>query len=70
MGIDALLDRLSDERRTAFVLRHLAEYSVDEIAELTGAPPGTVKDRLVSARKQLRNWLRRDATSRRRGGAL
>ena len=69
MGIDALLNRLSDERRTAFVLRHLAEYSVEEIAELTGAPPGTVKDRLVSARKQLRSWLRRDATGWRRGGA-
>jgi len=69
LGIDALLDRLSDERRTAFVLRHLAEYSVEEIAELTGAPPGTVKDRLVSARKQLRSWLRRDAASQRRGGA-
>jgi DNA-directed RNA polymerase specialized sigma24 family protein len=54
----------------AFVLRHLAEYSVEEIAELTGAPPGTVKDRLVSARKQLRTWLRRDAANRRRGGAL
>ena len=68
LSVDALLNRLSDERRMAFVLRHLAEYSVEEIAELTGAPPGTVKDRLVSARKQLRTWLRRDAASRRRGG--
>ncbi len=69
LGVDALLDRLSDERRTAFVLRHLAEYTVEEISELTGAPPGTVKDRLVSARKQLRSWVRREAASRRRGGA-
>jgi RNA polymerase sigma-70 factor (ECF subfamily) len=70
LSVHALLDRLSDERRTAFVLRHLAEYSIEEIAELTGAPPGTVKDRLVSARKQLRSWLRKDATIRHRGGAL
>ena len=69
LGVDALLNRLSDERRMAFVLRHLAEYSVEEIAELTGAPTGTVKDRLVSARKQLRSWLRREAATPRRSGA-
>jgi len=65
VGLDAFLDRLSPDRRRAFVLHHALDYTVDEIAELTGAPPGTVKDRLVSARKQLRRMLER--TSRRAG---
>jgi RNA polymerase sigma-70 factor (ECF subfamily) len=56
--LDALLQRLSEERRQAFVLHHGLDYTVEEIAELTGAPAGTVKDRLVSARKQLRKLLR------------
>jgi RNA polymerase sigma-70 factor (ECF subfamily) len=61
LGLDALLVRLSPERREALVLRHALEYSVEEIAELTGAPLGTVKDRLVAARRELRKALERDA---------
>jgi RNA polymerase sigma-70 factor, ECF subfamily len=57
IGLDALLQRLSSERQQAFVLRHALDYTVEEISELTGAPVGTVKDRLVTARKQLRRLL-------------
>jgi RNA polymerase sigma-70 factor (ECF subfamily) len=60
-GLDSFLARLPAARREAFVLRHALEYSVDEIAELTDAPRGTVKDRLVSARKQLKKMVERDA---------
>jgi RNA polymerase sigma-70 factor (ECF subfamily) len=60
-GLDAFLTRLSAPRREAFVLRHALEYSVDEIAELTDTPRGTVKDRLVNARKQLKKLVDRDA---------
>ncbi len=59
-GLDSFLSRLTPARREAFILRHALEYSVDEIAELTGAPRGTVKDRLVSARKQLKKMINRD----------
>ncbi len=65
LGLEAFLERLSPERREALVMRHTLEYSVEEIAELTGAPIGTVKDRLVSARKELRRALEREAA---RGG--
>jgi len=65
IGLDAVLARLSPLRREALVLRHALEFSVEEIAELTGAPPGTVKDRLVAGRKQLRRMLERDAGARR-----
>lgn len=61
LGLEAMLARLSPERREALVLRHALEYSVEEIAELTAAPVGTVKDRLVAARKELRRALEREA---------
>jgi RNA polymerase sigma-70 factor (ECF subfamily) len=57
VGLDTFLQRLSSERHQAFVLHHALDYTVDEISELTGAPVGTVKDRLVVARKQLRRLL-------------
>jgi RNA polymerase sigma-70 factor (ECF subfamily) len=65
IGLDALLQQLSRERSQAFALHHALDYTVEEIAELTGTPVGTVKDRLVSARKQLRKLLRAEL----RGGA-
>ena len=58
--LQAALSRLSYERREALILRHGLGYGVDEIAELTAAPPGTVKDRLVAGKKQLRRWLHRE----------
>ena len=67
LGLDALLIRLSPERREVLVLRHALEYSVEEIAELTSAPVGTVKDRLVAARKELRRALEREAARALRG---
>lgn len=60
LGLDALLDRLSPERRRAFVLHHALGYTVEEIAELTGTRVGTVKDRLVVARRELRAMLERE----------
>lgn len=66
VSLDTLLSRLSPERFHAFVLHHALDYTVEEIADLTGAPVGTVKDRLVMARKQLRKLLR--AGARTRGG--
>lgn len=56
-GLDQLLDKLTPARRRALILRHVFEYSVDEIADLTGVPRGTVRDRLVVGRKQLRRAI-------------
>jgi len=52
------LARLSPEHRTAIVLHYLEGYSVKEIAGLLGIPSGTVKSRLLYARKNLRDMLR------------
>ena len=68
IGIDALLDQLSDDRRTAFVLRHALEYTIEEIADLTATPLGTVKDRLVAGRKVLKRIIERDAQREAWGG--
>lgn len=58
--LGAYLEPLSPERREVLVLRHVLEYSVREIAQMIQAPEGTVKDRLVSARKQVRKMIQRE----------
>jgi RNA polymerase sigma-70 factor (ECF subfamily) len=54
------LAELPEARRTVLVLRHVLEYSVAEIAEATGVSPNTVKDRLLQARRQVRQNVRRE----------
>lgn len=66
--LEGYLDRLSRQKRQAFVLKHGLGHTVEEIAELTESPPGTVKDRLVSARKELRKLIARDFVRRGTGG--
>ena len=47
------LDRLAVEFREVLVLRELEGLSYKEIAQVTGAPIGTVMSRLARARHQL-----------------
>ncbi len=54
------LATLPETRRVAVVLRHVMDYSVEEIAEMTDASVNTVKDRLLHGREQLRRLIRRD----------
>jgi RNA polymerase sigma-70 factor (ECF subfamily) len=54
------LAELPEARRVALVLRHVMDYSVEEIAGLTATSPNTVKDRLLHARQQMRRSIRRD----------
>jgi RNA polymerase sigma-70 factor (ECF subfamily) len=53
-GVEEAIRGLSPPQREAFVLRHMLEYTVPEIAELTQTPAGTIKNRLLAARKALR----------------
>lgn len=62
--LQAYLDQLSDPRREALVLKHALGHTTEEIAELTGVPIGTVKDRLIAGRKQLRKMIQRDVARR------
>jgi RNA polymerase sigma-70 factor (ECF subfamily) len=54
------LEELPETRRTVLVLRHVLEYSIAEIAEITESSPNTVKDRLLAARAQVRKTVRRE----------
>ena len=48
-----LLGRLDPERREAFVLTQLLEFSYVEAAELCGCPVGTIRSRVARARAEL-----------------
>jgi RNA polymerase sigma-70 factor, ECF subfamily len=54
------LERISERQRTVLILRHGFEYSIEEIAELAGISPNTVKDRLLRGRGIMRKMLRRE----------
>jgi RNA polymerase sigma-70 factor (ECF subfamily) len=58
--LEEYLSELPPARREALVLKHGLGFTTEEIAELTGKPVGTVKDRLVAARKQLRKLIQRE----------
>jgi len=47
------LTRLSREHREVVDLVYYHEKSVDEVAQILGVPPGTVKRRMFYARKKL-----------------
>lgn len=55
-----LLDRLSEKKRTVFVLHELEGLSPVEIAEMVGAPVLTVRTRLFYARRELTQALKEE----------
>ena len=52
--IDAVVKCLPPAYRDLILLRHSRDLSYDEIAEITGLPLGTVKNRLFRAREMMR----------------
>jgi RNA polymerase sigma-70 factor, ECF subfamily len=55
----ALVGRLSERRRRAFVLFEVEGYTADEIAALEGIPSATVRTRLHHARKDFMALVKR-----------
>jgi RNA polymerase sigma-70 factor (ECF subfamily) len=55
LGADDLLRRLSDERRTAFVLTQVVGLSYAEAAAVVEVPVGTIRSRVARARDELIN---------------
>lgn len=53
LAVDAALEELSEDFRTAVVLRDVADLDYAEIAEVLGVPVGTVKSRIARGRAQL-----------------
>ena len=56
--LDRAMDELPDKHRLVLLLAAMQGHSMEEVAEMTGLPLGTVKSRLFSARKQLAEKLR------------
>jgi RNA polymerase sigma-70 factor (ECF subfamily) len=52
-----LIERLPLEQRSAIVLHFIEDFSIEEIAGITGAQPGTVKSRLHYAKRALRRLM-------------
>ncbi len=55
--IDAVVRCLPPAYRDLILLRHARDLSYDEIAEVTGLPLGTVKNRLFRAREMMRSMF-------------
>jgi RNA polymerase sigma-70 factor, ECF subfamily len=53
----AALGQIELERRVPIVLHHLLGYRIAEIAEIVGAPPGTVASRISRGLSHLRSTL-------------
>ena len=55
--IEEVVAQLPSAYRELIVLRHSHDLSYDEIAEVTGLPQGTVKNRIFRAREAMRELL-------------
>lgn len=58
-AVNVALKELPPQQREAFVLRRFRDLSYEEIAEITEAPIGTAKSRVVRAERALRPLLER-----------
>ena len=56
--VNAAIESLPEDLRTAIVLRELEGLSYEEIAEAMGCPVGTVRSRIFRAREAIDNRLR------------
>ena len=55
-----LLDQLGANERSALFLAAVEGYSASEIASVLGCSAGSARVRIHTAKKKIRNWLKRD----------
>ncbi|MGZ5515101.1 MAG: RNA polymerase sigma factor, partial [Candidatus Aminicenantales bacterium] len=55
--IERALASIPKALRELFVLRHVNEFSYEEIADIKGLPVGTVKNRVFQAKELLRKKM-------------
>jgi RNA polymerase sigma-70 factor (ECF subfamily) len=51
------MEQLPTDQREAFLLRHVEDRTYEEMEELTGARPATLRMRVFRAREELRRLL-------------
>ena len=56
-AVAQLIARLPDGERALFTMRYFEGYNARELGELFGLPSATVRSRLASAKKRLRDWI-------------
>lgn len=69
-NIDKYLAKLPQVRREVLVLKHVLGHTIEEIASITDTPLGTVKDRLIAARKHVRKMIQRDVAVGIKNGSI
>lgn len=57
IALHTAIGNLTRDKRECLVMHYMYGYSVNEIADLLGIPPGTVKSRLSAARMDLKDSL-------------
>jgi RNA polymerase sigma-70 factor, ECF subfamily len=57
-AVNAAIEALGDEQRTAIVLRELEGFSYSQVASAMSCPVGTVRSRVFRARETIDNKLR------------
>ncbi len=56
-AVSQVVGRLPEEERAIFILRHFEGYNASEIGEIFSLSPSTVRARLASARRKLKQWI-------------
>ena len=56
-AVAQLIARLPDTERSIFCLRYFEGYNSKELGELFALPPATIRSRLASAKRRLREWI-------------
>lgn len=57
-ALEAVLDSLPEELKTAFILREFSGLSYDDIAEIMDCPVGTVRSRIFRSREAIDSKIR------------
>lgn len=56
--IEKAIDSLSEQQKTAFILRHYHDMNMKEIAQVLDCKPGTVRSHLFRAMNKMRKYLK------------
>ena len=57
-AVAQLVGRLPEGERAIFSLRYFEGYNSKELGEIFSLPPATIRSRLASAKRRLRDWLK------------